>query len=301
MSKSGRSPTISSTTITISASRSKASLEQRPIRNSTRRDAARRGNTVYNITSRHNPAYKQHARGRRSHVDGGTLVTLQNNLVHEADYGIELASENKGKATTWVWALQHRPSQPTLRRFTRRREAAGQWRHDGLFRRQQHALRERYDDIGLGRIADPVQRLEQHDRKQHLQREWQGSLFNAFANSPTPASMNHNLYFSPDGATGSQWIWLGVSYGAFARFQSATERTREENSPTRNSPTPRAAISLFPPLRRPSRRRHSQPDGQRPHRLCRRAAHYVRTIHAARCSTEPNPGSTTSASIKACD
>lgn len=50
----------------------------------------------------------------------------------------------------------------------------------------------------------------------------QGLLINAFAKSPTPASLNHNLYFSPDGATGSQWIWLGVSYGSFARFQSAT-------------------------------------------------------------------------------
>jgi hypothetical protein len=50
----------------------------------------------------------------------------------------------------------------------------------------------------------------------------QGLLINAFAKGSTPASLNNNLYFSPNGATGSQWIWLGRSFGAFAKFQSAT-------------------------------------------------------------------------------
>ena len=50
----------------------------------------------------------------------------------------------------------------------------------------------------------------------------QGLLINAFAKSPNPASLNNNLYFSPDGATGSQWIWLGRSYETFAKFRSAT-------------------------------------------------------------------------------
>jgi len=59
------------------------------------------GNTVYNITSNHNPAYgpgsNNHSYGADGiYIDGATQITIERNLVHNTDIGIEMASENPG-------------------------------------------------------------------------------------------------------------------------------------------------------------------------------------------------------------
>ena len=68
-------------------------------------DRARNGeislNTVYNITSNHNPAYgsgsNNHSYGADGiYIDGGTHIIIERNLVHNTDIGIEMSSENPG-------------------------------------------------------------------------------------------------------------------------------------------------------------------------------------------------------------
>ncbi len=65
------------------------------------RDGVCRGNTVWNITSQGNQAY---ANGDYSadglYCDGATRVTIERNLVHNTDIGVELASEHSGKLTS---------------------------------------------------------------------------------------------------------------------------------------------------------------------------------------------------------
>ena len=63
-----------------------------------------RGNTVYNITSFGNPDYGKQYAADGIYVDGGTNITIEQNLIHNVDLGIELASEHQGKTSSFVVA-----------------------------------------------------------------------------------------------------------------------------------------------------------------------------------------------------
>ena len=68
------------------------------------RDGVVSGNLVYNITSRGNPAYRNDESSDGIYVDGGTRILIEQNVVHDVDFGIELASEHKGRATSNITA-----------------------------------------------------------------------------------------------------------------------------------------------------------------------------------------------------
>jgi uncharacterized protein DUF1565 len=68
------------------------------------RDGVVSGNLVYNITSRGNPAYRDEENSDGIYVDGGTRILIEQNVIHDVDFGIELASEHKDRATSYVLA-----------------------------------------------------------------------------------------------------------------------------------------------------------------------------------------------------
>src|SRR3984885_12316547 len=71
-------------------------------------DQARDGlvseNLVYNITPRGNPAYGNEQNSDGIYVDGGTRVLIERHVIHDVDFGIELASEHKDRATSYITA-----------------------------------------------------------------------------------------------------------------------------------------------------------------------------------------------------
>jgi Right handed beta helix region len=68
------------------------------------RDGVVSGNLVYDITSRGNPAYGDEQNSDGIYVDGGTRILIEQNVMHDVDFGIELASEHKNRATSYVIA-----------------------------------------------------------------------------------------------------------------------------------------------------------------------------------------------------
>jgi hypothetical protein len=68
------------------------------------RDGVVSGNLVYNITSKGNPAYQNEENSDGIYVDGGTRILIERNIMHDVDFGIELASEHKGRATSYITA-----------------------------------------------------------------------------------------------------------------------------------------------------------------------------------------------------
>lgn len=59
-----------------------------------------RGNIVYNIDSYSNPAYGEDKSADGIYCDGATNIVIERNIVHHVNFGIELASEHKGKSTS---------------------------------------------------------------------------------------------------------------------------------------------------------------------------------------------------------
>jgi hypothetical protein len=68
------------------------------------RDGVVSDNLVYNITSRGNPAYGDEQNSDGIYVDGGTRILIEQNVMHDVDFGIELASEHKDRATSYITA-----------------------------------------------------------------------------------------------------------------------------------------------------------------------------------------------------
>jgi hypothetical protein len=68
------------------------------------RDGVVSGNLVYNITSRGNPAYGNEENSDGIYVDGGTRILIEQNVIHDVDFGIELASEHQNRATSYITA-----------------------------------------------------------------------------------------------------------------------------------------------------------------------------------------------------
>jgi len=68
------------------------------------RDGVVGSNLVYNITSRGNPAYRNDESSDGIYVDGGARILIEQNVIHDVDFGIELASEHKDRATSYITA-----------------------------------------------------------------------------------------------------------------------------------------------------------------------------------------------------
>ena len=66
------------------------------------RDGVVSGNLVYNITSRGNPAYREEENSDGIYVDGGTRILIEQNIIHDVDFGIELASEHRDRSTSYI-------------------------------------------------------------------------------------------------------------------------------------------------------------------------------------------------------
>jgi hypothetical protein len=71
------------------------------------RDGVVSNNLVYNITSRGNPAYRNEENSDGIYVDGGTRILIEQNVMHDVDFGIELASEHKDRATSYIIARKN--------------------------------------------------------------------------------------------------------------------------------------------------------------------------------------------------
>jgi hypothetical protein len=68
------------------------------------RDGVVSGNLVYSITSLGNPAYGNEQNSDGIYVDGGTRILIEQNVMHDVDFGIELASEHKDRSTSYITA-----------------------------------------------------------------------------------------------------------------------------------------------------------------------------------------------------
>lgn len=68
------------------------------------RDGVVAENLVHDITSKGNPAYGDSASSDGIYVDGGTRVVIERNIVHNVDFGIELASEHFARDTSHIIA-----------------------------------------------------------------------------------------------------------------------------------------------------------------------------------------------------
>lgn len=194
-----------------------------------------RANSVYNITSYGNPDYGRQYASDGIYVDGGRNIVIEQNLLHDDDLGIELASEHKDRVTSDIVARNNVVYSgnsagisiggygPT-RGGTERCIIANNtlWNNDtkrtasGEIQIQFHAAHNRF----VNNIA--------YAGTQSL-------LVNDYTSStPHPARLDFDLYYARSGAAKARFVWQNTRYTGYANYRAASGQDR--HSPTFSNP-----------------------------------------------------------------
>jgi hypothetical protein len=189
------------------------------------RDGVVSGNLVYNITSRGNPAYRNDESSDGIYVDGGTRILIEQNVIHDVDFGIELASEHQNRATSYVTARNNL----VYHCHTAGASIGGYAPERGRTEHCTVVNNTLYDDDTSGTGSG------------EFQMQWNMSD-NIFANNivyagarclialnksqaekkQPPATIDHNLYYCALGAKASTWIEASGTVTGFDKYVEST-------------------------------------------------------------------------------
>lgn len=201
------------------------------------RDGEIRGNTVYNITSYGNPDYGKQYAADGIYVDGGTRIVIEQNLVHNVDLGIELASEHHNHVTSYVIARNNliyldNSNGISIGGYANRvggtdhctvvnntlfqNGTKGVNNNSGEFQIQYHATNNTYENNVV------------YANNQAL-------FLNNYTSQPLhPAVIDYNLYYSKTGASNGNWTWEGKNYSGYDNYRKKTGL--DANSPPFSNP-----------------------------------------------------------------
>jgi hypothetical protein len=191
-------------------------------------DQARDGkileNVIYNITSETNGSYRKGDLSADGiYVDGGSSITIEHNLVRNADIGLELASEARGRNSSYIVVRNN---------LIYRSNSAGITigGYDSTVGGAEHCM-----------IINNT--LVENDTRHTGGGEFQiqyGAANNVFKNNQVfagdenlfvnsyavsrvpPAVLDANLYTSRGGSKSSKWRWRGTDYLGFSSYQAGT-------------------------------------------------------------------------------
>ncbi|HLY05398.1 MAG TPA: DUF1565 domain-containing protein [Rhizomicrobium sp.] len=199
------------------------------------RDGEIRGNVVYNITSYGNPDYGRQYASDGIYVDGGRDIVIEQNLMHNDDLGIELASEHKDHVTSEVIARNNvvyagNSAGISIGGYGAKRGGTDRcivvnntlfdndtkMTGSGEFQIQFHAMHNRF----FNNVAYAGA---------------QALLINDFTTStPDPAEIDYNLYFAKVGAKKATFVWQHQRYRGYETYRAATGLDR--HSPPFSNP-----------------------------------------------------------------
>ena len=193
------------------------------------RDGVVSGNLVYSITSRGNPAYGNDESSDGIYVDGGTRILIEQNVIHDVDFGIELASEHKDRATSYITARNnliyhchtagvsiggyapergHTDHSTVVNNTLYDNDTSGTG--SGEFQMQWNMA----DNIFANNIVYAGPRCLITVSKSHFER------------SQPPVTIDHNLYYCASGAKASTWAGASATVKGFDKYVRSTGNDR---------------------------------------------------------------------------
>ena len=196
------------------------------------RDGVVSGNLVFNITSKGNPAYQNEENSDGIYVDGGTRILIEQNVMHDVDFGIELASEHKDRATSYITArnnlIYHCHTAGVSiggyapeRGHTDHSRVVNNTLYDndtsatgsGEFQMQWNMA----DDIFANNIVYAGSRCLIAVNKSRVDK------------SQPPVMIDHNLYYCSPGAKASEWAEASATETGFDQYVGSTANDRHSH------------------------------------------------------------------------
>jgi hypothetical protein len=193
------------------------------------RDGVVSGNLVYNIHSRGNPAYQNEENSDGIYVDGGTRILIEQNVMHDDDFGIELASEHKDRATSYILARNnliyhchtagvsiggydpergHTDHSTVVNNTLYENDTSGTG--SGEFQMQWHMA----DNVFANNIVYAGAHCLIAVNKSQVEK-----------NHP-PVAIDHNLYYCASGAKASTWAEVSGAVTGFDKYVESTGNDR---------------------------------------------------------------------------
>jgi hypothetical protein len=193
-------------------------------------DRARDGivseNQVYDITSKGNPAYGSDVSSDGIYVDGGTRVVIERNVIHDVDFGIELASEHFVGNTSHITARNNliyfcHTAGISIGGYDAKRGSTEDsaivnntlYKNDawgtktGEFQ-MQYYLRNNIFENNIVYVGKSGRALNSRTGRTEK-------------NTPT-VTMDHNVYYFPEGSRAVKWSYDGKDYASFEDYAKAT-------------------------------------------------------------------------------
>jgi hypothetical protein len=186
------------------------------------RDGTVVGNLVYNIDSYGNPAYGTERSAGGIYVDGGTNILIERNIVHHSNLGVELASEHRGKNTSYItlrdnFFYDNTQTGIAMGGYDKRR---GSTENCVIVN---NTLYNNYTQGDWG-----AELYVQFDTRYNVIKNnvIYANNFRRFIESwsdvMTDNIVDYNLYFAPGSGTDGTWIWKNVTYTSFDAYQSGS-------------------------------------------------------------------------------
>lgn len=212
-----------------------------------------RGNTVYNITSFGNPDYGKQYASDGIYVDGGKDIVIEQNLIHDADLGIELASEHEGRVTSGVIARNNVIYNDTSNGISIGGYGKKRGGTDSCTIVNNTLYNNDTKNTGSGEFQIQYNATNNIVENNILYAGPQALMLNDFTDSTAaPAALDHDLYFSAKGASKSVWVWQKKHYKSYASYLSGSKQ--DAHSPAFANPqfvsvsaTPNLDISTSSP------------------------------------------------------
>jgi parallel beta-helix repeat protein len=198
-------------------------------------DQARNGtiikNTVYNISSTGNPSYPKNCWCSDGiYVDGGANITVERNLIHNVDIGIEIASEHSGKTASNVIARNNliyfgNSAGVSIGGYAK---TVGGTDHATIVNNTLY--KNDGQNTGSGEFQIQFHATNNVFKNNIVYAGAQGLVVNSYTNSTAnPADVDYNLYYSTASAGSTTWLWIGKTYNGFTAYQSATGKDPHSN------------------------------------------------------------------------
>ena len=191
-------------------------------------DQARNGlislNSVYNITSNGNPSYPANCTCADGiYVDGGTNITIERNLIHNVDLGIEMASEHSGKLTSYVTARNNLIYFGNSAGISIGGYASSVGGSDHITMVNNTLLKNDSKNTGSGEFQIQYHATNNIFENNIVYAGSQALLVNDYTKStPSPATLDYNLYYSPVSASNSNWVWQTKAITGFTTYQTTS-------------------------------------------------------------------------------
>jgi hypothetical protein len=185
------------------------------------RDGVVRGNTVWNVDSYGNPAYGRDRSADGIYVDGGRDVLIEGNTIHDVNIGIELASEHAGRSTRNVTVRNNLVYDSTAIGIA-----------IGGYDRRRGSTEDCLIVNNTVVHTDGVELLVQFDTRDNViaNNVFVAGPRHLFVENPYRENvgnvLDHNLYFSVDGASGGTWQWRGVAFDDFEGWSARSGNDR---------------------------------------------------------------------------